>query len=402
MEENNLHIPTFLALLRASLWGEDFSPAPDTDWNEIRKELNHHTLRNLPVDILAKVDPQNQMLTIQRAAKDYTYWYALMQVQQDIMQILEAAGIRCATLKGSAADCYYPQPLNRCMGDIDILVPPSMVEQAMALLAEKGCTITDTRNPRHAELMKDGIHIELHRHFAVLSDANRAARLDRMLFDALDRAEKKSIEGYEFYMLPKLENGLVLMEHINSHMPSGLGLRQIIDWMLYVDRELDDEAWFGGFQEAIQSVGLEKLAVTVTRMCQIYLGLRNDITWCQVADEKLCNRLMGHTLKQGNFGRKLDKRVHGTIGVLNVLDSDLNFFQLLQRHGCYNWKALQKYPWLKPFAWLYQLCRYIRKGLRGKKPIASFLQAFRKKSENSNLLSELGVQKKDHVLQYDE
>lgn len=395
-------ISTLFSLLRAGLWGEPFSPAPDTDWAPIRQELRHHAIQNLPVDILAKADPANQMVYLRSSVQACTHWYALMQVQQDVTRILEAAAIPCATLKGAAADILYPQPLYRSMGDVDLIVKPRDLDRAVALLTENGCTIHDTRNPRHVELRKNGIQIELHRHFAALSDPTRANSLDELLFAALDRAEKATIDGYEFYMLPPVENGLVLMEHINSHMESGLGLRQIIDWMLYADRNLSDETWFGGFSEAIQMVGLEKLTVTVTRMCQMYLGLRRDITWCRFADETLCHRLMEHTLKQGNFGRKLDKRTHGAIGVLNVLDSDLNFFQLLQRHGCYNWKALKKHPWLKPFAWLYQLCRYIRKGLRGRNFIGAFLHAVRKKKESADLLTELGVQRKDHSLQYEQ
>lgn len=394
--------PDFFALLRASLWGTPFSPTPEFDAAAIRQELRHHAIQNLPAHIMTQVDPENALGYLRQAAKGCSHWYALMQVQQEVCVTLESAGIPCAVLKGAAADIRYPIPTARSMGDIDLLVKPEDFDRARNVLLAHGCTLHDERNPRHLELRKDSVHIELHRHFAVLSTDDRVSTLDGMLFGALERAEKKSIEGYEFYMLPELENGLVLIEHINSHMESGLGLRQIIDWMLYVDQALDDEKWFGGFEAAVQSVGLEKLAVTVTRMCQLYLGLRCDITWCRMADEALCHRLMAHTLQQGNFGRKIDKRLHGTVGVLNVLDSDLNFFQLLQRHGCYNWKALKKYPWLRPFAWVYQLCRYIRKGLRGKNPIRTALGAFRKQKQNTDLLTELGVQRKDHTLNYDD
>ena len=44
-------------------------------------------------------------------------------------------------------------------------------------------------------------------------------------------------------MFPPLENGLVLLGHINQHLEEGLGLRQILDWALYVDKALDDDAW---------------------------------------------------------------------------------------------------------------------------------------------------------------
>ena len=402
MEHNLDHIPQFLALLRAAIWGTDYSAPPETDWMAIRQELKHHAIQNLPVDLLVQADPAHQMQYIQASAKACTHWYKLMGVQHRLTTLLQDAGIRCATIKGAAADIYYRQPLYRNMGDIDILVRPQDFHKTVDLLRATGYQLHDDRNPRHTEFIMDGIHIEVHRHFATLSQADRANRLDSMLFDALDSVVPRAMEGYTFFMLPEKENGIVLIEHINSHMESGLGLRQIIDWMLYVDHYLDDTAWFGGFQQAVSAVGLEKLAVTVTRMCQLYLGLRKDITWCQFAEEDLCHRLLMHTLQQGNFGRKQDRRSNGTLSVLNALDSDLNFFQLLQRHGCYNWKALQRYPWLKPFAWLYQLCRYIRKGLRGKHPLQAFFRTLKRKSKNTDLLCQLEVQRKDHTLTYGE
>ena len=41
--------------------------------------------------------------------------------------------------------------------------------------------------------------------------------------------------------------------------------------------------------------GLKELAVCVTRMCQMYLGLTDkDINWCNSADEMVCHNLMDY------------------------------------------------------------------------------------------------------------
>ena len=39
------------------------------------------------------------------------------------------------------------------------------------------------------------------------------------------------------------------------------------------------------------------------------------------------------------------------------------FFRNLQRQGVSNWERLKTQPWLRSVAWLYQLLRYVRKGL---------------------------------------
>lgn len=392
---------SFFQILCASLHRTPVSHLSDADLNPIWQELQAHAIQNLAVDTMAQLDPQHQAMYIRSAAKGYAYWRRMMALQHSITLLFDQANIPFAVLKGSSAAIYYPEPTLRSMGDIDILVRPKDFDRALAVLVANDFLLRETQNPKHAGLIKDGIPIELHRHFATISTLQRVEVLDNLLFDALDRREKVTMEGYSFYQLPDLENGLVLMEHINSHMESGLGLRQIIDWMYYAHRYLSDPVWAENFGNLTEQVGLSKLAMTVTRMCQLYLGLREDITWCHQADPALCHRLMEHTLQQGNFGTKQEYRTHATIQVLTTMDSDLNVFQILQQRGCYNWKALKRHPWLKPFAWLYQLLRYGRKALRGGAAIPMLRQAIRGKKDNIDLMQALEVQRKDHALQYD-
>lgn len=37
----------------------------------------------------------------------------------------------------------------------------------------------------------------------------------------------------------------------------------------------------------------------------------------------------------------------------------------MQHAGLTNWKLAQKYLLLRPFAWVYQICRYVCKGIVG-------------------------------------
>ena len=176
-------------------------------------------------------------------------------------------------------------------------------------------------------------------------------------------------------------------------MEGGLGLRQILDWMVFADKVLDDRFWNAEFAPLLRELGLETLAVTVTRMCQMYLGLRTDITWCAGADETLCQELMEYLFDQGNFGRKLQ---HGTNRAVTIFSSigDLGtLFRILQHHGCNNWRALGRYPFLKPFAWLYQLIRYFIQGLRTKHLFRFLQDAIKRSKSKEDFLETLGVRR---------
>lgn len=71
---------------------------------------------------------------------------------------------------------------------------------------------------------------------------------DKWLYDQLSTIQQVKVCGYAVRVFPPLENGLILLGHINQHLSSGLSLRQIIDWYYYVQSELDDEFWNNEFK----------------------------------------------------------------------------------------------------------------------------------------------------------
>lgn len=134
-------------------------------------------------------------------------------------------------------------------------------------------------------------------------------------------------------MLPPLENGLVLLAHVNQHLGSGLGLRQILDWQMFVDAHLTDELWERSFQHAAQQIGMEKLAVTTTWLCRTYLGLQTPATWFSEADAQLASDLLLYIMQRGNMGRKMERGAQATRTVLHNLRSPAPWFAIFTRAG---------------------------------------------------------------------
>lgn len=394
MVNHCLSSPTdpLFALLRSSLWGQarfPFSPDPNTDWAGIWKELRSQAVHLLPVELIAQADPGNSTAYFHAAAINTQKWFYLMEEQQRLCGILQDANIPCAVLKGATVDQYYPQPANRGMGDIDLLVHPQDFETALALLISP-----DTRSKdegRHTMFKSNGIRVELHRAFAKTGNVKMDRLLDATLLQALPRAQIRSIDGFSFPALPEAENGLVLLAHLNSHMDGTLGLRQIIDWMLFAHRKLSDEYWEQVFLPLIKPLELESLAKAMTRMCQLYLGLDETISWCRKVPESLCHELMAFILQQGNFGRKQPKEADRAITTLRTAKNLPAFFRLLQQFGYGNWAAAQKHPWLRPFSWIYQICHYIRVWLSKKNPLRYLRGTFQEKRRRDRLMKQLHV-----------
>lgn len=382
-----------LAMIRAALWGGKPEVGADTDWIRVFKDLKDQACGALAVDALAGaqgLDPGLGRQWMLYAMNNIRKWERVMKAQAALTALLEEAGIPFVILKGFAAAMYYPKPEYRAMGDVDLIVAPEDFDRAEQVMAEKGYALNVRDYERHHEFQKDGVEFELHRTYAVMADPKAARSLDRKIFEGLAKARTVTLGKYSAPVLEDETNGLVLLVHINQHMETGLGLRQIIDWMLFVDQYLDDAAWKAGFGAAAEAIGLKTLAVTVTRMCQLYLGLREDITWCRGAEADLCDEVMLLTMEWGNFGQKVGDSAK-TVPILNAMRKLTEVPAMLQSRGCENWKALEKHPWLKPFAWLYQLCRYIKKGLTRPHPIRSLLADIKNAGREDDIMTRLGI-----------
>ena len=381
-----------LSLLRAALWGEErfpFQSQSDPDWEALYRELRQQTVQHLPSDLLAREDPGNKERYTGAAVRNLMRWYQILQVQQETCQMLKDAGIACAVIKGTAAAIHYPVPANRVMGDIDLLIQPEHFDSACRLMEKDSQFLGE--NSRHREYRRKGVVVELHRAFATFRDNEKNTLLDSRLFGVIGSARHTCVDGFSFPMLPLAENGLVLLTHIDVHLENGLGLRQILDWMLFAHTHLDDETWEAELAPMVRQLDREVLAVTVTRMCQLYLGLRQDITWCAGADERLCRQLMEYILSQGNFGRKTQTGANRATSFVGACKNIPSLFRILQHRGCINWKLIQKLPFLKPFAWLYQLLRYVVLGIRTRHPLQLLLEASHRAKDQTAFLEELGV-----------
>ena len=232
---------------------------------------------------------------------------------------------------------------------------------------------------RHRTFLKDGITVEVHSYFSIFNEIDRSRYLDDLIIRNITPS----------HTLPDHVNGMVLLEHINQHMEEGIGLRQIIDWMLFVNRCLPDSGW-KQFKVMAEKTGLLKLACVTTRMCEIYLGLP-ERQWCSGTDEKLCEAFMEYVLSCGNFGTGREFNGFRSEKLISYMRTPKATFALLQKYGMYNWKVLQRYPFLKPCAWIYQSGKYIKQTLSRRVPLKQLRSEIKTARERNILFDALEV-----------
>ncbi len=369
-------------LIRFSLWHEGQACAD----RETFLEMKQHTVAGLAASALQEMSLPEDLkkewgLTALMQAANY---HKLLYIQESL-----PVTVPYVILKGTAAAQYYPVPEYRSMGDIDIMTRREDYEKACEMLLNGGWHEINCKDHsdehRHREFVRGGAIVEVHAYFASLNDPAQAEYLDDLIIENITPS----------HVLPDPVNGLALLEHISQHMEHGLGLRQIIDWMMFVHRCLPDEKW-PDFRAMAQNIGLEQLAKVTARMCEMYLGLPQR-KWCADADEKLCASLMDYVFNCGNFGNKWENEEHRS-KLITYSRTPRAALKLFREIGVQNWKAAQKYRILRPLAWLYQAGRFFLKGITQKGSIIALKAEFDEAGRRNRMFDALGIKQRSKGL----
>ena len=358
----------------------------DYDWNAVFWEMQHQTVQALPWEQLLKNTISDDVLYnkwYMSCVLNRSRWVQILYEQTELLGLLEKSSIRCVIIKGAAAAMAYPQPLLRAVGDIDFLVSRANYERTAQVLENNGYRLLAEKDSKHHhyEYIKNGVIFELHKRLAIISETDED--LLSLFEEGINNRELKRIESHAFPVLPPKLNGLVLMFHINQHLRSGLGLRHIIDWMMYLEEQ-------GGIQELIpllKQTNMYRLAITVTLIGQRYLGAQKYI---QDTGGYPCDELLEYIFAKGNFGRKGAEEGKITSVVL-VSGNPLRFFRRLQAGGLHRWHAARKYRILKPFAWAYQFVRITRHLVRNRINPIKLYKLKKIGEEERELIIELGL-----------
>lgn len=390
-ELSTTHI-ALLEAIKASLFGNEPYYPVDTDWGEVVKEAKAQTVLGIISPVIPAKDVSVEM--------GKAIYMRLLFEQDKLIKLLDVNDIPCVILKGSAAAQYYPKPHLRAMGDVDFLVSHDKFYEAAKVLEDNGYKYEHGKDEsgsrpeyvRHFSYSKNGIEFELHHHFS-----SPGYCIDDILEKAINNREYRDLDGYKIPVLPYIENGLVFLGHINHHLKFGdLGLRQIIDWEMYFQSELNKTKWNDSFVPVVEKVGFEKLAINVTRMCNKFLGLPETVDFGNRSNEDVSDILLDMLFENGNFGvktRGTSQMKNGGVvsfGIYNIKKN--GFFSYFQDMGLRKWSLCRKYPILRPFAWIYGICRAIVGGTASIIKYGNVKDQICEGKEKYDLFEKLGIE----------
>lgn len=360
-----------LGLLGRALFATEFTFDPKTaPWEELFAESQAQAVELLVFDALTGAErtwmPKEiasawQFAALRRLGQNEQ----LRHEQEQVLGALKKADIHCAVLKGFACARNYPNSALRCAGDIDILVGKNGVEPAREALEAMGYIASEDPHPFHLHMKKGAQIVELHHEPAGIP-MNAVGEALRQFFAG---SEREAVLKSGIPVLPAQKEAMMLILHKLEHIvSSGLGLRQLCDWAVFVNHELSCDVW-EELEPILERFGLLYFAKTVTRICVDALSLPEEkAPWCLDADEALAQQLLADMLRTGNFGRKENRYGQRLFTDANSGNRLTSFLKVGTQACRDHWPVCEKYPILLPVAPIYLLARYHQQRKEGKRP----------------------------------
>ena len=238
------------------------------------------------------------------------------------------AGCRLILLKGIGLSRYYPFPLLRECGDIDILLPEGF-EKGNEIARSRGMRVSGL-DYKHNHICSNGVMFENHRYLTSFKGKSDIRQLERIFQDAVKGGDFVPFGNAGFHTLSLTVNALYVTYHSFFHfLIEGITLRHLLDWALFAGTEQNAIDW-NYFYGVCGGLGFSRFADTMNAIAVDVWGIpltNQDMSF----DRRCMDRVLTDVLadKQHVSGLPLYKRRPKL--VYNMLSSRWKYRQLYGR-----------------------------------------------------------------------
>lgn len=227
-----------LKLVRMGIRGraEAFQAMSEPEWQAVLKEARRQTVQGVVCEAVALLDKDlmpSAGLRISLLAESDAIQKRSAHVEKvasELMQMFSGRSLAPVIQKGTTVACYYPKPLSRRSGDVDLYFRPEEFGPARELVEASGIRLNDAPDGSFNYIWND-VTVEHHRRY----------------YDC--RA------GFDDVAVPSAEATMLLLSsHILKHaIGAGIGLKQFCDIALAceaLDGQYDKASFLGHLRKA--------------------------------------------------------------------------------------------------------------------------------------------------------
>lgn len=317
------------------------TPLPESSWKELLTLARKQAVTGIVMDGILKLPTEYlppapiKLKGIQQLLRIEQLNRRLNGEAVQVSEFLQTEGYACTILKGQGIARYYPNPLHRMPGDIDV-----WPDAEPDVLRKYGHTRFPDKEwaPHHTHLpLLDETEVELHfqpsymynpvtnrRLLAFCRKYRKACTGNRVLLEGTDRPVAIATDTF---------NRVYVLQHIMRHLfGEGIGLRQLTDYVLVLRKGMTPAEKEETLQ-TLRRLNMEGFAGAVMYVLQTIFALEPEYL-LRTPDERRGKLLLEEVLEGGNFGfydrrgnkrnlpNKVRKRVHKFLRVFSLAPSE--------------------------------------------------------------------------------
>ena len=306
MADNNYsHI---FPLIRNSLWNTSENLQADADWDSIFQTAREQALIGVVFagaeSVMQGCAPRKVILQwFSKAEKIKQKNILANEELSRFVREMEVGEVDYKVVKGQVAASCYPAPLLRTSGDIDF-----WVSEASSAACRDVFVDTLKAKPewdgseKHTAYKLNGILYEQHSRLTTFSATSRQNYFDKIVEQ--DKGMYVKVGEMQVATLSPTLNALYIFIHLFQHLiHSGVGLRQMCDWMMWLHK-YQDEIDRDELEKHLRMLALLKPYRVLGAILVDDLGLPEtefpfDIT---KKDRKRSRKVLRDIMELGNFG----------------------------------------------------------------------------------------------------
>lgn len=304
-----------LLLLRAALFEEkiDASKFVEADWKRIFNLSDIQTVSSLVLDGIGMLPHSVLQITFDKKMMLFAKMQRMEQINTlhrcvivKIDKALKAEGIQAVFMKGQTVALRYPNPLHRTPGDIDFVVALKDFERTMAVMEKIGKVDHGLVHEHHGMAWVDGVTVEPHykvHNYQCPSTDHAMQEMFASIFPS--ELSSADMDGYAVPVFPPTFESVFLISHMVNHVyEEGLGLRQVIDYAMFLSSCADKIDWLQHY-EYLHRMHMERAWRIFTCICVDYLGmsLPSQVEPFSHQEKMWAEKMMTDIMRVGNFGR---------------------------------------------------------------------------------------------------
>lgn len=201
---------------------------------------------------------------------------------------------------GVASASYYPDYMNRILGDCDFLIDANEMEAVKKELCDAGYDMSGENNDHHLVFRKGEQDLEMHYDIPGIPPEKLGTLVREYVKDILK--ETIPFKAQDYIINPPLPkyHGLILLLHMQQHMQTnGIGLRHLMDWCVFVNQTYKEDFWEQDLLPIIKKIGMFKYAQVMTKIGSIIVHhFQISITF--ISSFATCSILEYRAIKYGS------------------------------------------------------------------------------------------------------